>query len=290
MRSRLIPVLGALLLSASLAAPAVQAKPGTGPLRAVIFDDLAPFITKQAGSYEGLAVDVLQAIKDEAGASSIQFLPATSVEAGLQAISSGQADIACAVAFTWERSRTALYTLPFAIGGTRLLAPPGVDGTPDSLQGRTVGVVENSAAAQVLASVVPGARLQGFKTPAEAVAAFNSNKVPILAGPSFWLAVNQGNRNSQLVPATGYGRSGIGCIVAPNNAPLLTAGNLAIAQMMQAYVDGDAGTREMVNRWVGPGSAVKLSEEQISAFYNAILTATAEISTRVNGPNAPTNR
>jgi polar amino acid transport system substrate-binding protein len=73
--------------------------------------------------------------------------------------------------------------------------------------------------------------------------------------------------------------------VAQNNPGLLTAGNLAIAQMMQAYVDGDSGSREMVNRWVGPGSAIKLSEEQISDFYALILTSTAEISTTVKPPD-----
>ncbi|MEB3262853.1 MAG: hypothetical protein VKJ66_00605, partial [Synechococcus sp.] len=61
---------------------------------------------------------------------------------------------------------------------------------------------------------------------------------------------------------------------------------LAIAQMMQAYVDGDPGSREMVDRWVGPSSPVKLSEEQISGFYSLILTATAEISTTVKEPDS----
>ena len=65
---------------------------------------------------------------------------------------------------------------------------------------------------------------------------------------------------------------------------LLTAGNLAIAQMMQAYVDGDSGSREMVNRWVCPGSPIRLTEQQISDFYALILTSTAEISTTVKPP------
>lgn len=284
MRFRLVAAMAAFALTAALLPPASEAKPHTGKLRAVVFDDLKPFIEKQGSGYAGLAVDVLNAIKDESGARAIQFMPASSVEQGLEAVTSGRAHIACAVAFTWERSKSALYTLPFAVGGTRLLAPAGIDGTPDSLQGRSVGVVENSAAAEVIASVVPEARLQGFKTPAEALAALNSKQVSILAGPSFWLMANKGSSGRNLVPTSAYGRSGIGCIVAPNNPSLLSASNLAIAQMMQAYVDGDAGTREMVNRWVGPGSAIQLPEDQITAFYTMILTATAEISTGVKGP------
>ncbi|MFY8147756.1 MAG: extracellular substrate binding-like orphan protein GrrP [Prochlorococcaceae cyanobacterium] len=291
MRSRLLPslggpVLGILALLAGLLPPAAVARPAQGELRAVVFDAVLPFLEKQGDSYQGLAVDVLNAVRDEAGASNLRFLPAASIEEGLAAITSGRADIACGVAFSWARTREVLYTLPFAIGGTRLLAPPGIDGTPDSLRGRTVGVVENSVAAQLLASVVPGVRLQPFRTPAEALAALKERRVEILGGSSLWLAANRGGTDKVLVPTYPYGRTGIGCVVARNNPALLTAGNLAIAQMMQSYVDGDSGSREMVNRWVGPGSPIRLTEEQIADFYQVILESTAEISTTVKGPDA----
>ena len=52
--------------------------------------------------------------------------------------------------------------------------------------------------------------------------------------------------------------------------------------MMQAYMDGDAGTREMVDRWIGPGSSVGLTRSGISSLYGLILSITAEISTVVN--------
>jgi polar amino acid transport system substrate-binding protein len=272
---------------AALMPTASLARPMPGELRALVFDAGLPFVQKQGDTYEGLAVDVLNAIKDEAGATKLTFITADDVEDGLQAITSGRADIACGVAFTWGRAKRVLYTLPFAIGGTRLLAPTGVDGTPESLRGRTVGVVEDSASAELLASVVPAAKLSRFRTPAEALAALNSNTIQILAGPSLWLAANRGTSDRRMVPTYPYGRSGMGCIVAQNNPKLLTAGNLAIVQMMQAYVDGDAGTRQMVNRWVGPESTVKLSEDTISAFYGLMIAATAEISTTVKPPDGP---
>jgi polar amino acid transport system substrate-binding protein len=287
MRSRPVPVIGALWLSIALLPPAGNAGPLTGgELKAVIFDAAQPYTQKQGSTYEGLAVEVLNAIKDEAGAARVSFIPAAGVEEGLAAITSGKADIACGVAFTWERSRSVLYTLPFAIDGTRLLAPTGVDGTPESLKGRTIGVVEDSAAARLIASVVPDARLSSFKTPAEALAALRGNRVEMLAGSSLWLASYKGSTGRALVPTYPYGRSGVGCIVAQNNPRLLTAGNLAIGQMMQAYVDGDPGTRQMVNRWVGPDSAIRLSEDTISALYSMMLTVTAEISTTVQMPDS----
>ena len=69
-----------------------------------------------------------------------------------------------------------------------------------------------------------------------------------------------------------------------DNGQLLSAANLAIGQMMQAYVDGDAGSREMVNRWVGPGSPIDLKPTTISALYRVLLASTAEISTNVKDP------
>ena len=49
--------------------------------------------------------------------------------------------------------------------------------------------------------------------------------------------------------------------------------------MMQAYMDGDAGTRRMINRWIGPGSDVGLSQESIRSLYGLILSDTRNLTT-----------
>ena len=67
-----------------------------------------------------------------------------------------------------------------------------------------------------------------------------------------------------------------------NDGKLLAATNVAIGQMMQAYMDGDVGTREMVNRWIGPDSTVGLSQEAIKSLYGLMLSVTAEISTEID--------
>ena len=103
----------------------------------------------------------------------------------------------------------------------------------------------------------------------------------ILGGGTLWLAANSSPETTALLPLRPYGRSGIGCIVNQNNGKLLSDANLAIGQMMQAYMDGDAGTRHMVDRWIGPASTVGLSQEAIRSLYGLILTITAEISTTV---------
>lgn len=279
---RLAPIAVATALVAPLAW-AMPAAADSTTLKAVVFDDVKPLYLKTDAGYAGLGVDVLEQIRMQARRRKVEYTSARSVKDGLNAVITGKADIACGVAFTWERSTQLSYTLPFGVGGTRLLTAgdTSVDGTPASLTDKTVGVVKDSASAKVLKSVVPGITLKAYDTPAQALAAFNGGDVPILGGGTLWLAANSSPDTTALLPLRPYGRSGIGCIVSQNNGRLLSKANLAIGQMMQAYMDGDAGTRHMVERWIGPDSNVGLSREAIRSLYGLILTVTAELSTTV---------
>ena len=140
-------------------------------LKAVIFEDVKPLYQKTDAGYEGLGVDVLEQIRMQAHRRKVQYSSANSVKEGLNAVITGKADIACGVAFTWARSTQVNYTLPFGIGGTRLLmaSDTKVNGTPDSLSGQTVGVVKDSASAKVLKSVGPGVILKSFDSLAQIV-------------------------------------------------------------------------------------------------------------------------
>ncbi|WP_025362477.1 hypothetical protein [Synechococcus sp. WH 8109] len=55
-----------------------------------------------------------------------------------------------------------------------------VDGTPASMEGQTIGVVNDTASAQVLKNVLPGATLKNFTTPKETLDAFYTGDVFIL--------------------------------------------------------------------------------------------------------------
>ena len=253
-------------------------------LKAVIFEEVKPLYTKTDAGFEGFGVDVLEQIRMQSGRRRVSYRVASSVKDGINAVITGKADIACGVAFTWGRSTQLSYSLPFGVGGTRLLTASGttIDGTPASLKGQTVGVVRDTASAKVLKSVIPGATFKTFETPAEALSAYNAGEVPILGGGTLWLAANSSPETTALLPFRPYGRSGIGCIVNQNNGKLLSQANIAIGQMMEAYMDGDAGTREMVDRWIGPGSSVGLTRAGITSLYGLILSITAEISTEVD--------
>ena len=280
MRAFLAPA-AALLALAGPVALIPQASAESTTLKAVIFEEVKPLYQKTDTGYEGIGVDVLEQIRIQAKRRNVTYRVATSVNDGVGAVITGKADIACGVAFNWGRSTQVSYSLPFSVGGTRLLMPSEttIDGTPDSLEGQTIGVVKDSQSAKVLKNVAPGATLNNYSTPKEALDAFYSGEVSILGGGTLWLAANSRIDKTALLPFRPYGRSGISCIVNQNNGKLLSSTNIALGQMMQAYMDGDAGTREMINRWIGPGSDVGLSQETISSLYGLILSITAEINT-----------
>ena len=260
----------------------------SGKLRAVVIGDALPMVKKEGDNYDGLSFVVLEAIRDQINVSpkkkdkevSIEPVAAGSAREGLDMIRSGAADIACGVAFTWERQRSLTYTLPFSVGGVRLLAPDGIDGTPDSLSGKTVGVVKDSMAATVMAESVDDAKFQFFDTPDQALAALKDGNVEILGGDSLWLRANQAETapEAALVPDRPYARSGVGCVVADTTPHLLNISNLGIGRLLSGYINDDDGVRSAINTWIGTDSTVGLKDEQINRFFTIVLSTAAEFN------------
>jgi len=260
----------------------------TGKLRAVVFDDVLPMVDEKDGKYEGLSFVVLDAIRNQLKSATenksddivIEPVSIKSAQDGLNKIRSGEADIACGVAFTWERQRTLTYSLPFATSGVRVLAPKGNDGTPDSLKGKTIGVVKDTAAAAVLAKSVDDAEFQFFSSPKEALEGLKDGTVEFLGGDSLWLKASRQATapDADLVPTFPYARSSVGCVVADTTPHLLNYSNLAIGRMLTAYVDDNQDVRTAVNKWIGPDSQVGLSENMIGDFFTIVLATTAELS------------
>lgn len=258
----------------------------TGQLRAVVISDELPMVRKTDTGFDGLSFVVLEAIRDQLSAEqgegqaavTLTTSSAADVESGLEMIRSGKADIACGVGFSWERQKQFDYTLPFASSGIRLLAPTTIDGTPKSLEGQTIGVVANSVAASVLANNVVNASFQSFATPADALKALEKGDVKLLAGDSLWLRANQNQAapDDVIVPVVPYARAAIGCIVDESSSSLLDTSNIAIGRLLQAYVDGNPDARKEINAWIGQGSAIGLTDEQISHYYRMVLSTAAE--------------
>ena len=117
-----------------------------------------PLVKKTDAGFDGLSFVFIEAIRDQLSHTdgkeiAIQTIPVKTLREAQSLLEQGKADLACGVDFSWERQTRVDYTLPFATTGIRLLAPKGNDGTPNSLKGKTIGVVQDSVAASVLVAL-----------------------------------------------------------------------------------------------------------------------------------------
>jgi polar amino acid transport system substrate-binding protein len=275
----------ALLAPAPLKAETVVERAArTGALESYALPDAPPFSSRRGNAFVGLAPLVVERIRDEVAdylgrPLELRQTEAASIDEVIEGITRGRRDVACGAAFSWTREMHLDHTLPFALSGIRLLAPAGIDGTPESLRGRRIGVLKDSAAALTLAEVAPDASLVPFDSPRQALAALGSGQVPLLGGDSLWLLASKPgiSRPLEVVPTIPYNRFAVSCIFPEGNDTFANLADLAIVKLLQGYVDGKEADRTAVNRWVGPGSAVGLSEEVIAAYFNTVLLTRQQI-------------
>ena len=122
-----------------------------------------------------------------------------------------------------------------------------------------------------------------FDSPAAALDALRQGTVDTIANGALWAKANaDAVPGSKDVPERPYGRSAIACVVNPENQALLAKTNVAIAQLLQNYIDGDEASTIRINRWIGPESAVGLSTETIGTYYNAVLSTVTGIDTQTD--------
>ena len=190
-------------------------------------------------------------------------------------LGSGQSDLACGVMFTWARENTLDFPLPIGISGLRLLAPAGrFTGAPEALAGRRIGVLAGSLAATELSGMQPAAKAVTFADLPAALTALSSGQVEGVIGDSAMLAglVRQrGLSGLALTPDAPYERYAVACAVPENDSAYRDLVNRAIAQLLQAYVDGEPQTVAAVDRWLGPGSALNLPQDRIRGVFDGLL-------------------
>lgn len=232
------------------------------------------------GEPEGYAIDLARRIdrqlKAELGASvRIRFAPVDTTTTTVEAVASGRAGLACGVAFSWEREKLVDFSLPIGLSGLRLLTRSGgPDGSPASLAGQPIAVVEGSLGAGVLGSLEPSARPVSFPILTQAVSAFEQRQVAGVLGDTNVLAGLRHERRltaTALVPEQPYVSYGVGCIVPENNSRLLNVVNLAIAGLFQGYLEGRPDAVAAVAPWFGPTGVLAVPDERVRTFFESVL-------------------
>ena len=286
---RLLPASLPVLALLAVLAPMAQARAEsvveraarTGELVLAGSPDMPPLLSLDAqGQLQGYGVLVAGTIQAQLSAAvgrplKLRFQPISDPAALGQSLAEGKVDLVCGVPFSWERDMTVDYTLPIALSGLRLLAPAGrFDGSPAALAGRRIGVVANSLAETELRGMQPAAVAVRFPNLAAAFKALQAGQVQGVIGDTLLLA-NQtraaGAQGLALTPDLPYERYAVACALPENDSAFRNLANLAIAQLLQGYVDGQPEAVAAVDRWVGPSSSLRLSQEQIRTYFETVL-------------------
>ena len=157
----------------------------------MVFNDALPYSSKNRQQWEGLAHEILSVIQAELGGNAEpEIIDVTSVKAAGEALKDGSANIACGVGFSWDHAEQLSYSPPFALGAVRLLTTGDNDGTPEALNGTSIGVVEDSVPADVVAKQLPETELKPFDSAAAALDALKQGTVDAIANGALWARAN----------------------------------------------------------------------------------------------------
>jgi len=290
----LIACLGPALASPAYSAPAsgTSAPPAraegvlervarSGELRMIGPADHPPMLSLDAqGRPQGYVMVVATRIAELVSAAvgrpvRVQFEAVTDAEPLTRRLGEGQAELACALPFSWARDQMVDFSMPIGLSGLRLMAPAGrFTGAPALLAGRRIAVVRDSLAETQLRGLQPAARLQAYGDLPAALTALTAGQVEGVVGDSALLAGlahQRGLKGMALTPEAPYLRYALACAVPENNSAFQHLVNRAITQLLQDYIAGDATSVTAINRWVGPGSALNLPAEQIRGVFDALL-------------------
>jgi polar amino acid transport system substrate-binding protein len=267
-----------LLAGPSLAETVVEKVARTGFLTVGTRFDAIPYsYIDDKGELVGYSMDVLERIRKRLETRlgrpvTLQMIEANQPGEKINLIRSGDIDIACSTAFTWERAKVVDFSISYSISGIRILAKKGSNlSTPQSLIGKRIALVPTSAAVDVIKLVQPQATIvTTYSTVEEALEALKTGKIDAIAGDSISLAgtiLRDNPKIYEIVPEEALANFGIACMVPENNSTFLDDVNYAIVKMMQDYITNDTATVSQIDRWFGSQGMVPIPPELLKGFF-----------------------
>jgi len=282
-------ILPMFLASASLAETVVEKVARTGFLTVGTRFDAIPYsYVNDKGELVGYSMDVLERIRKRLETRlgrpvTLQMIEANQPGEKINLIRSGEIDIACSTAFTWERAKVVDFSISYSISGIRILAKKGSNlSTPQSLIGKRIALVPTSAAVDVIKLVQPQATIvTTYSTVEEAIEALKTGKIDAIAGDSISLAgtiLRDNPKIYEIVPEEALANFGIACMVPENNSTFLDDVNYAIVKMMQDYITNDTATVSQIDRWFGSQGLVPIPPELLKGFFAFKVIEHAQIN------------
>ena len=219
---------------------------------------------------------------------SVEVQPGNDPATLFRQVKTGELDLACGAQFTWEREMFVDFTLPFSLSGIRILTRQGrISGTADSLVGQRVGVVPDSLGDRALRALQSRAVRVPVAGLTEAVGQLTAGQLDAVAGDSLLMAAalkRSGAKGYGLVPDRPLARYAVGCILPENNSTFRNLANLAVAKLLQGYLNGNPSDQDLVNRWLGPKGLLELPPQLIKDYFQTVLLTYEQIQAPAPSP------
>ena len=259
----------------------------TGVLTISTRSDLIPYsYINESGELVGYSIDLLNLVQEELEQRLgkdiiIQVVIEEKLSERIPKLRSGEFDIACDTAFTWERDRFVDFSTSYAVSGIRLLVNSESNlASPESLANKRIGTAPNNPGAATIKTIQPQANLVSVNSVEEGLNALEEGKVDALAGDTVILyAIREelGKNSYKLVPEQPYARYGVACMVAENNSTFLNIVNYSIIKMMQGYLVGENRFEQMVNQWFGPEGIINIDPTIIRNFFENVMITKEQV-------------
>lgn len=272
----------------SVAGTVIEKVARTGILTVGTRLDLVPYSYVNAdGDLDGYSLNVVNLIKEELERQigrdiTVQIIETQDITEIIPKLRTGEIDISCSTAFTWERNEYVDFSVSYSISGIRLLVPVNSTlGSPESLANQRIAVLANTITDHTIKVIQPQAQLIAVESLEAGVEALKAGDVDAVAGDVVILdGLRQimGANDYKIAPDDSYARYGIACMVPQNNSTFLNIANHTIVKFMQGYLLGAEGPTEMVNRWLGPQGVVSvISPEQVRQFFEFTIISREQI-------------
>jgi polar amino acid transport system substrate-binding protein len=220
-------------------------KPDLAGMRALRFltdDEYPPFHFALAdGSLAGFDIDLARAICEDLKLSCT--IQARRFDTLIDSLDAGEGDAIIASIRIDEAARARLdFTAPYTKNPARfvaLTAAPLRDATPETLRGKTIGVIAKTAHEAFLATYFQGATIKTYDTQKALTEALGAGEVDAFLGDgaalSFWLNSPEGRKCCVFVGGpfldSRFFGEGVGIAVKKNDAPLREALDYALADL-----------------------------------------------------------
>lgn len=240
----------------------------------------------------GYSLDIADRIRAEVAKDlnrdvTLQIVEVSDVKNSIPKLLTGEVDLVCDTAFTWERDKYVDFTVSYAVTGMQLLVSnqSKLKG-PEDIAGQAIAVVPNTVAEKSLKLVQPKAKIVPVENLEAGLKAFQAGKVFGVAGDGLQMdGLRQvlGITNAKLVPESPPIKYGVGCMVREFNPGFLRLANYALVKLAEGYYFGDPEDVALVNRWMGPEGVVKVDPEMIKRFFNYISITHEQIPEDISG-------